>query len=223
MDTDLIGPKDLPGFPLLFSMYHPLFGIDMEWFAFCGTNLILSNQVTKIDWYMSLIYVLDIRLRINQNGFRPRRSTVGQILTLHRIIEGVKDDNLPAIIIFIDFTRRLLTPYTEARWWKSCALTVYPLPSFGAVRNHSWCAPGWQFGTVPVYCCTRFCTTQSHWRKRRGAWIHPHTTQIQETPQRSNHRPWLRRWHCPMFWCSQTGAGTATTGREGVCLCWLRS
>ena len=65
---------------------------------------------------MSLIYVLDIRLRINQNGFRPRRSTVGQILTLHRIIEGVKDDNLPAIIIFIDFTRRLLTPYTEARW-----------------------------------------------------------------------------------------------------------
>ena len=54
---------------------------------------------------MSLIYVLDIRLRINQNGFRPKRSTVGQILTLRRIIEGVKDGNLPAIITFIDFKK----------------------------------------------------------------------------------------------------------------------
>ena len=49
--------------------------------------------------------VLDIRLRINQNGFRPKRSTVGQILTLRRIIEGVKDGNLPAIITFIDFKK----------------------------------------------------------------------------------------------------------------------
>jgi exonuclease III len=49
--------------------------------------------------------VLDVRLRINQNGFRPKRSTVGQILTLRRIIEGVKDGNLPAIITFIDFKK----------------------------------------------------------------------------------------------------------------------
>ena len=33
---------------------------------------------------------LDMILRPNQNGFRNNRSTVGQILTVRRIIEGVK-------------------------------------------------------------------------------------------------------------------------------------
>ena len=45
------------------------------------------------------------RPRFNQNGFRPGRSTVSQILALRRIIEGVKSNNLPAIITFIDFTK----------------------------------------------------------------------------------------------------------------------
>ncbi|CAJ1087270.1 Craniofacial development protein 2 [Xyrichtys novacula] len=49
--------------------------------------------------------VIDMKLRINQNGFRPGRSTVAQILTLRRIIEGVKANNLPAIITFIDFKK----------------------------------------------------------------------------------------------------------------------
>ena len=48
---------------------------------------------------------LDKKLRFNQNGFRPGRSTVSQILALRRIIEGVKRNNLPAIITFIDFTK----------------------------------------------------------------------------------------------------------------------
>ena len=49
--------------------------------------------------------VLDLKLRINQNGFRFGRTTVAQILTLRRIIEGVKANNLPAIITFIDFKK----------------------------------------------------------------------------------------------------------------------
>ena len=49
--------------------------------------------------------VIDLKLRINQNGFRPKRTTVAQILTLRRIIEGVKAKNLPAIITFIDFKK----------------------------------------------------------------------------------------------------------------------
>jgi len=44
-------------------------------------------------------------LRMNQNGFRPNRSTIGQILTLRRLIEGVKAKNLPAVITFIDFSK----------------------------------------------------------------------------------------------------------------------
>ena len=46
---------------------------------------------------------LDPKKRINQNGFRPGRSTVAQILTLRRILEGVKYKNLPAVLTFVDF------------------------------------------------------------------------------------------------------------------------
>ena len=49
--------------------------------------------------------VIDLKLRINQNGFRPKRTTVAQILALRRIIEGVKANHLPSIITFIDFRK----------------------------------------------------------------------------------------------------------------------
>ena len=48
---------------------------------------------------------IDPKLRINQNGFRPGRTTVAQILALRRIIEGVKQKNLPAVLTFIDFKK----------------------------------------------------------------------------------------------------------------------
>ena len=48
---------------------------------------------------------LDPKLHINQNGFRPGRSTVAQILTLGRILEGVKYKNLPAVLTFVDFRK----------------------------------------------------------------------------------------------------------------------
>ena len=38
-------------------------------------------------------------LRPNQNGFRNNRSTVGQILTVRRIIEGVKEKNIEASLM----------------------------------------------------------------------------------------------------------------------------
>ena len=44
-------------------------------------------------------------LRRNQNGFRKNRSTVGQILTVRRIIEGVKAKNLEEVILFVDFSK----------------------------------------------------------------------------------------------------------------------
>ena len=48
---------------------------------------------------------IDEILRPNQNGFRKNRSTVGQILTVRRIIEGIKEKNPVACIIFIDFSK----------------------------------------------------------------------------------------------------------------------
>ena len=44
-------------------------------------------------------------LRKNQNGFRRNRSTTSQILTIHRILEGVQAKNLQATLIFVDFTK----------------------------------------------------------------------------------------------------------------------
>ena len=46
---------------------------------------------------------IDPHLRRNQNGFRVGRTTTGHILALRRLIEGIKANNLPAIISFIDF------------------------------------------------------------------------------------------------------------------------
>ena len=44
-------------------------------------------------------------LRRNQNGFRKGRSTIGQILTVRRIIEGVKARQIPATLLFVDFSK----------------------------------------------------------------------------------------------------------------------
>ena len=48
---------------------------------------------------------IDPLLRTNQNGFRPSRTTTSQILALRRIIECVKENNLPAVITFIDLKK----------------------------------------------------------------------------------------------------------------------
>ena len=48
---------------------------------------------------------LDEHLRTNQNGFRVGRTTVGHTLALRRLIEGMKANNLSAIITYIDFRK----------------------------------------------------------------------------------------------------------------------
>ena len=48
---------------------------------------------------------IDNILRKNQNGFRRNRSTTSQILTIRRILEGVRAKSLQATILFFDFTK----------------------------------------------------------------------------------------------------------------------
>ena len=48
---------------------------------------------------------IDNILRKNQNGFRRNRSTTSQILTIRRILEGVRAKNLLATLLFVDFTK----------------------------------------------------------------------------------------------------------------------
>ena len=44
-------------------------------------------------------------LRKNQNDFRRIRSTTSQILTIHRILEGIRAKNLQATILFFGHTK----------------------------------------------------------------------------------------------------------------------
>ena len=48
---------------------------------------------------------IDNILRKNQNGFRRNRSTTSQILTIRRILEGVRAKKLQATLLFVDFTK----------------------------------------------------------------------------------------------------------------------
>ena len=48
---------------------------------------------------------IDNILRKNQNGFWRNRSTTSQILTIRRILEGVRAKDLQATLIFVDFTK----------------------------------------------------------------------------------------------------------------------
>ena len=61
-------------------------------------NALLQNWIeTKINNILTK----------NQNGFRRNRSTTSQILTIRRILEGVRAKNLQATILFVDFTKAL--------------------------------------------------------------------------------------------------------------------
>ena len=48
---------------------------------------------------------IDNIIRKKQNGFRRNRSTLSQILTTRRILEGVRPKNLQATLLFVDFTK----------------------------------------------------------------------------------------------------------------------
>ena len=57
-------------------------------------------------------------LRKTQNGFRRNRSTTSQILTIRRILEGVRTKNLLATLLFVDFTKAFDSIH-RGRWNKS--------------------------------------------------------------------------------------------------------
>ena len=68
---------------------------------------------------------IDEHLRPNQNGLRPNRSTSFHILALRRIIEEVKQNKLPAVIMFVDFHKAFNSVH-HAKMMK--ILSAYRIP-----------------------------------------------------------------------------------------------
>ena len=52
-------------------------------------------------------------LRRNQYGFRKGSVTIGQILTVRRSIEGVKVRQIPATLLFVDFSKAFDSVHRE--------------------------------------------------------------------------------------------------------------
>ncbi|XP_047493530.1 uncharacterized protein LOC125042107 [Penaeus chinensis] len=63
-------------------------------------NKMLLNRIKP---YLEKIF------RTNQNGFREGRSTIGQILTLRKVIEEVQINNIPAVLAFIHQQRKIIS------------------------------------------------------------------------------------------------------------------
>ena len=71
-------------------------GIALTFIAAKIYNPLLRNRIEP---------KIDNILRKNQNGFRRNRSTTSQILTIRRILEGVRAKNIQATLLFVDFTK----------------------------------------------------------------------------------------------------------------------
>ena len=81
----------------------------------CDLGLAQNNRAITLTSIAAKIYDALLRNRIepkidnilgkNQNGFRRNRSMTSQILTIRRILEGVRAKNLQATLLFVDFAK----------------------------------------------------------------------------------------------------------------------
>ena len=94
----------------------------------CDLGLAKNYRGITLTFIAAKIYHALLRNRIepkiynilgkNQNGFRRNISTTSQILTIIRILEGVRAKNLQATLLFVDFTKAF-DSFTRKRWNKS--------------------------------------------------------------------------------------------------------
>ena len=137
----------------------------------------LNAIVTKLIKRMILNRiqpVLDPYLRPNQNGFRPGRSTASQILALSSLVERVKEKNLPAVLLFLDFRKAfdsihrdkmlsILKAYglpneliqaIKLLYQNTRAKVLSPDGETDVFQILAWCSPGRHICSLPVHHCS---------------------------------------------------------------------
>ena len=98
---------------------------------------------------------IDNILRKNQNDFRRNRSTTSQILTIRRILEGVRAKNLQSTILFIDFTKAFDSIH---RGKMEQILLAYSIPNGWKHRLFRHCSRSTERGhtsSIPLYHLSR--------------------------------------------------------------------
>ena len=78
-------------------------GLDKSYKGITLTSI--AAKIYNVLLYNRIEPKIDNILRKNQNGFQRNRSTTSQILTIHRILEGIQGKNLQVTISFVNFTK----------------------------------------------------------------------------------------------------------------------
>ena len=99
-------------------------GITLSAIAAKITNKLILNRIQP---------VLDPKLRPNNNSFRPKRGPPSHILSLRRLIEGVKSHNLKVIITFVDF-KKAFDSVRRERMFKILEAYGIPRQIIAAIR-----------------------------------------------------------------------------------------
>ena len=107
--------------------------------SYCNNNrgITLLDIAGKVFFTIMLMRVkdqLDCKMREDQAGFRKGRPCVDQIFSLNQIIEKCLDQQLPCLIIFIDFKAAFDSVHRPSLWE---ILKIYGIPTkiINIVRN----------------------------------------------------------------------------------------
>ena len=97
---------------------------------------------------------LDVTLREEQAGFRPKRSCCDQIFTLRNIIEQAKEFNFPLALNFVDFKKAFDSIHRESLWAIARAYGIPPkyINIFKALYNNSCCCIKTSSGNTECFC-----------------------------------------------------------------------
>ena len=157
---------------------------------------------------------IDNILRKNQSGFRRNRSMTSQILTIRRVLEGVRAKNLPATLLFVDFTKafdsihrrkmeKILLAYDLPKETVAAITILYRSTKVkvrspdGDTEYFDIVAGVLHEDTLAPYLfiiCLDYVLRTSIDKNQRK-WLRADKERKQKIPRKNNYRRRLRRWH----------------------------